>query len=170
MSGAIVAALPHATNENIMVSGTAVVRCRKILTRDVVLYTRADGRALGAGEVLWHAAVADDRWTCVAVWEVLDGADDSSRYIKCRVREDDTRLLPTSLLRLNGHPCQPRWPFYSAATALDVPRCKEGREKARHSPLCRVHGAAFKQYDITMEVSKDIDRTDGCRVPALASI
>ena len=97
---AILAALPHATNENIMVSGAAIVRCRKIMSRDVVLYTRADGRALGAGEVLWHAAVADDRWTCVAVWEVLDGVDagDSSRYIKCRVREDETRLLPTSLL------------------------------------------------------------------------
>ena len=73
---------------------------RQIMTHDVVLYNSAVGRAPGAGEVLLHAQVGDERWTCIAVWEVLheDDARDGSRYIKCKVREDGTRLMPTSLL------------------------------------------------------------------------
>ena len=70
------------------------------MTHDVVLYNSAVGRAPGAGEVLLHAQVGDERWTCIAVWEVLhkDDARDGSRYIKWKAREDDTRLIPTSFL------------------------------------------------------------------------
>lgn len=70
------------------------------MTHDVVLYISAVGRAPGAGEVLLHTQVGDERWTCIAVWVVLheDDARDGSRYIKCKVREDGTRLIPTSML------------------------------------------------------------------------
>ena len=90
-------ALPYTTNADIMVSGTARVRCRKITTQDVVLYRSAIGRELCAGEVQWHAAIEEERWTCVAVWEVVPEAGNDS-YLKCRVLDDDARLLPTSRL------------------------------------------------------------------------
>ena len=94
---AIAMALPYTTNADIMVSGTARVRCRKISTQDVVLYRSAIGRELCAGEVQWHAAIEEERWTCVAVWEVVPEAGNDS-YLKCRVLDDDVRLLPTSRL------------------------------------------------------------------------
>ena len=47
--------------------------------------------------VQWHAAIEEERWTCVAVWEVVPEAGNDS-YLKCTVLDDDVRLLPTSRL------------------------------------------------------------------------
>ena len=56
---------------------------------------------VGAGEIQFHLAIGDGRWTRVAVWELLSTVltdDGAARSIKCRVRGNDTRLLPTSHL------------------------------------------------------------------------
>ena len=93
----IAMALPYTTHADIMVSGIARVMCRQFTTEDVILGSSAIGRGLCAGEVLWHAAIGEERWTCVAVWEVVPEAGNDS-YLKCKVLDDDVRLLPTSRL------------------------------------------------------------------------
>ena len=65
--------------------------------------------------VQWHAAIEEERWTCVAVWEVVPEAGNDS-YLKCRVLDDDVRLLPTS--RLIG-----KAPSTALQTSARSPRC-----------------------------------------------
>ena len=56
---------------------------------------------VGAGKIQFHSAIGDDRWTCVAIWELLSTVltdAGATRSIKCRVRDNNTLLLPTSRL------------------------------------------------------------------------
>ena len=93
----LAAALPAAAGADVLMASVAKVRCRKIHSHDVVLFLLDEG--VGVGEIHFHLAIGDDRRTCVAVWELLSTErTDAARYIKCRVRDNNTRLLPTSRL------------------------------------------------------------------------
>ena len=91
-------AMPAAAGADVLMASVAKVMCCKIHAHDVVLFL---DEVVGAGEIQFHLAIGDGRWTCVAVWELLSTVltdAGAARPIKCRVRDNDTRLLPTSQL------------------------------------------------------------------------
>ena len=94
-------ALPAAAGADVLMGSVAKVKCRPIHSHDVVLFHHGLDEVVGAGEIQFHIAIGDDRWTCVAVWELLSTERTeagTARLLKCRVRDNDTRLLPTSQL------------------------------------------------------------------------